>query len=310
MLALRILVSAAMLAFLSTRVHLASLLPERGTSTVPWLLAGMAVWLAAVLFSVLRWRQVLATLDLPTPMPALVSHSLAGLFVANFLPSTIGGDVLRVMRVSADNGDAPASFASVVLERLTGVLVLPVLTLVAFALRPSLLRLGTASRLAVVLSLASLAGLVGVLALAASPRLGGRLAGHESWLRFVGAVHLGLDRMRRRPAAAAGALGLAVVYQLTVVVAAVAAAHALGIDVGWVPMLAFVPVVAIAQVVPLSVGGLGLREGALVLLLHPLGVAASKATALGLLLYGINLVVSLLGAPAFAMRSSAARAVA
>lgn len=310
MLALRIMVSAAMLAFLSTRVHLASLLPDRQASTIPWVMAGMAVWLVAVLISVVRWKQVLAALELPTPLSPLVSHSLAGLFVANFLPSTVGGDFLRVVRLSADNGEAPSSFASVVLERLTGFLVLPLITLVALVTHPSLLHLGTASRLAMALSLGSLATLFAVVAVAANSRLGGRLAGHESWLRFFGAVHLGVDRMRRHPAASALVLGVALMYQLTVVAAAFAASRALGITVGWVPMMAFVPVVAIAQVLPVSVGGLGLREGALVLLLHPLGVAAAQATALGLLLYGINLVVSLLGAPSFAVRSHASRAVA
>ena len=73
---------------------------------------------------------------------------------------------------------------------------------------------------------------------------------------------------------------------------------------------AFFLVVAIAQVLPISVGGLGLREGALVLLLAPLGVGAAKATALGLLLYGINLVVSLFGAPSFAMWSRNPRVMA
>jgi hypothetical protein len=73
--------------------------------------------------------------------------------------------------------------------------------------------------------------------------------------------------------------------------------------------MAFVPIVAIAQVLPVSVNGLGLREGALVLLLAPLGVAAGQAVALGLLLYGMNLVVSLLGAPAFAVGPRPLRAV-
>jgi hypothetical protein len=100
------------------------------------------------------------------------------------------------------------------------------------------------------------------------------------------------------------------VYQLAVITTAFAASRALGISVGWLPLLAFIPVVAIAQVLPISVGGLGQREGAQVLLLGPLGVGAAKATALGLLLYGINLVVSLLGAPAFAMWSRPARVVA
>ena len=310
MLPLRLLVSAAMLGVLLSRVHLSSLLPDRQASTVPWLLAALAVWTLAVGLSVVRWQRVLHAIDRPAPLPSLTSHTLAGLFVANFLPSTIGGDVLRVVRLSNDNADGPSSFASVVLERLTGFVVLPMITLVTLFLSPSLLRLGAASKLALALSIISLVALVVILAVAASPRLGGRLAGHANWPRFAGAVHLGINQIRRRPVDAATVMASSVVYQLTVVAAAYAASRALGIDVGLVPLLAFVPVVAIAQVLPISVGGLGLREGALVLLLGPLGVGAAKATALGLLLYGINLVVSLFGAPSFAMWSRNPQAVA
>jgi glycosyltransferase 2 family protein len=58
--------------------------------------------------------------------------------------------------------------------------------------------------------------------------------------------------------------------------------------------------VLIAQVLPISLSGLGVREGAFVLFLGPLGVAHDEAIALGLLLYLLNVAVSLLGAPAFA----------
>jgi uncharacterized membrane protein YbhN (UPF0104 family) len=56
-------------------------------------------------------------------------------------------------------------------------------------------------------------------------------------------------------------------------------------------------------VVPISLGGLGVREGAFVLFLHPLHVVTGRAVALGLLIYGLNLAVSLLGAPSFAVGS-------
>jgi uncharacterized membrane protein YbhN (UPF0104 family) len=57
-----------------------------------------------------------------------------------------------------------------------------------------------------------------------------------------------------------------------------------------------------AQVVPISIGGLGVREGMLVLLLHAsFGVRNSQAIAVGLLWYACVLVVSMLGAPAFAV---------
>ena len=308
--ALRIVVSAGLLALLLSRVHLGSLLKTGDGSTLPLLVVALAVWSASILLATVRWQRVLAGLDLRSPLAPLLSHSLAGLFVANFLPSTVGGDVVRVVRLSADNGQGPGSFASVVLDRLTGFVVLPFLCLTGLLLHPSLLRLGTASRLAVALSLLTLLALVAIVGLTASPRLGGRLAARPNWLRFVGAVHLGLDHIRRRPAAAAAVLGAAVCYQVSVVAAVWVAAQALEIPLGWGPALAFVPAMAIAQVLPVSFGGLGLREGALVVLLAPLGVTTEQAIALGLAIYGLNLGVSLLGAPALAVGPREARALA
>jgi uncharacterized membrane protein YbhN (UPF0104 family) len=310
MFAVRIVVSAVMLALLLSRVHLSSLLPRDSSSAILWLVAGILAMGTAMVLAALRWQRVLTALELPADLPQLISCSLAAMFVANFLPSTIGGDVLRVSRLSASNGQAPASFASVVLERLTGFLVLPLITLVALVTHPGLLRLGTATRIALLFSLGTLAVLAVILSLAANTRLGQRLASNSNWLRFAGAVHLGFHRIRRHPGAAATVLLTAVAYQMTVVVAAWLACRALGIDVGWAAVMAFIPVVAMAQVLPVSVNGLGLREGALVLLLQPLGVATGQAVALGLVLYGLNLLVSLLGAPAFAVGARPVRAAA
>lgn len=307
---LRLVASAVMLALLLSRIHLSSLLPEDHAHAMRWLVAGLAVLVAAIVLSTVRWQRVLTALELPADLPPLLSHSFAGLFVANFLPSTIGGDVLRVSRLSADNGQAPASFASVVLERLTGFLVLPLITLAALVANPTLLHLGNASELAVLFSLGTLVVLVAILAVAANQRLGRRLADNENWLRFVAAVHLGLDRIRHHPGAVASVLGTALAYQMTIVLVAWFAAQALGIHLGWGATMAFIPVVAMAQVLPVSVNGLGLREGALVLLLHPLGVPTTQAVALGLLIYGMNLTVSLIGAPAFAVGTRAVRAPA
>jgi uncharacterized protein (TIRG00374 family) len=297
-----------MLAVLLPRVRLASLFPSHQLPTLRWVVAGLIASLLAVVLSTVRWAQVLQALSLPAELRPLLSHTLAGQFVSNFLPSTVGGDVLRVARLSAANGQRPASAASVVIERLTGFFVLPFISLVALFGNRSLLHLGTASRLALTLSIGTLVALAAILAVTASRRLDDRFADH-GWLSFVDAVHVGLMSMRRRPAAALSVLVSALAYQLSVVLAAWLAVHALGIPVGWSAMMAFVPVVSIAQVLPLSVNGLGLREGALVLLLAPLGVASGQAVALGLLLYGMNLVVSLLGAPAFAVGPRPARVI-
>jgi uncharacterized membrane protein YbhN (UPF0104 family) len=308
---IRIAASGLMLVVLIRHIpHLRSVIPVWSASTVAWLAGALAFTLLGIVLSAVRWQRVLVAMDLPARLSTLVNAALAGQFVSNFLPSTIGGDAIRVTRLSATNGETPATFASVVLDRMSGWLILPVLCLAGLMINPTLFHLGRATSAAVTLSVITLVALVAVLAVAASPRLGGRLAGHATWLRFAGAVHLGLDRIRRRPAAAAGVLVTGFLYQLAVVAAAILGARALGIQVGPTALLAFIPAVAIVQVVPFTVGGLGVREGALILFLTPLGVPTSQAIALGLLVYVMHLVASLLGAPAFAVGNRAARAVA
>jgi uncharacterized protein (TIRG00374 family) len=303
---MRIVGSVLMLGWLATHVDLSDLhLPPLHPTTFAWLLATFAAVMVGVALAALRWHRVLAALDLEPQYPSLLRHYLASLFVGNFLPSTIGGDVLRVSRLSAANGDTPGTTASVIIERLSGWLVLPLLTCTAIAGNRHLLsgRPGPASHTAVTLAFLTLLLLAVLLFLAGSPSVGGKLNSAEGWRRFTGAIHLGLDRMRHHPGLAIEVLTASVAYQLVVMVAVFLAVHTLGLPVGWTAVLAYFPVVSIVQVLPITVGGLGTREATLVYFLHPLGVASADAVALGLLIYFVNLGVSLLGAPAFALGS-------
>jgi uncharacterized membrane protein YbhN (UPF0104 family) len=298
-----------MLAVLLTRLHITRLFPSHRQSEVALLAVALVVTLSGIGLSVLRWHRVLLALGLATKVRTLFRLYLAGLFVGNFLPSTVGGDAVRVSRLAKITRQRPGAFASVVLERLTGWLVLPVITLVGLLINPALLQLGSASRLAIAVSLGTLALLALVVAVAGSARVGRLLAGREGWARFASAVHLGLARFRHCPGAAAWILLVSFAYQLVVALGAFLVAVAIGLHVGWTAIVAFMPVVAIVQVLPLTIGGLGLREGAFVVFLGPLGVTASQAIAFGLLVYGLNLAVSLLGAPAFAAGVVSGRAV-
>jgi uncharacterized membrane protein YbhN (UPF0104 family) len=307
---LRIVVAGVLLALLVPKMRFGSI--EWDAATFGWLLAGMLVTLIGLGISAVRWKRVLDALGIRARLRRLFSLCLAGQFLNNILPSTVGGDVLRVTRLSNDTGDSPASFASVVLERLSGWLVLPVLTLTGLLVNPGLRHVeGPAVALALGLTLGTLLLLAAVLFLAGHPRVGGRFAEHESWLGFLGAVHLGLERLRRRPLAIVSVLVVGFVYQVTVVLAAFLAAQALDIGVSFTALLTFFPAVAIAQVVPISVGGIGLREGALVIFLANthLGASHTQAVALGLAFFVMNVAVGLLGAPSFAMGRRPARAL-
>lgn len=308
--AIRLAASIGMLAVLLPRaVHLIVQLWK--PTMFLWLSGAIAVTLLGVVLATLRWQRVLAALGVPAGLGTLLNQYLAALFVSNFLPTTIGGDVLRVVRLSAQSGERPRSFASVVLERLTGWVVLPVISLVTLLINPGLLRppLAHVSHVVVVISLTTL-GLLGLILFgASSERVGRRLQAKEGWMRFLGAVHLGLARFRRSPGAAVEVLIVGFAYQLAVVFSAFLTAKALGLPLGWTAVLAFMPAVAIMQVLPVpTVGGLGVREGALVMFLAPFGVSGEQAITLGLIVYAVNLLASLLGAPAFAAGTRSAAA--
>jgi uncharacterized protein (TIRG00374 family) len=270
------------------------------TGTLLFLAFGLLFTLGGFVLSAWRWQRTFAVFDVHVPLRTLLGHYLAGQFVGNVLPSTIGGDVLRVSRAAKSTGTSDVAFASVVIERLSGFVALPLLSLVGFALEPSLLELDH-SWIALAIAGATVVALIVILAVAASPRLAGRFAKHQNWMRFIGAVHVGVDRIRREPRRALSVLVAAITYQLSVLIAVYCAIHALGISVPNGAVLAFLPAVASAQVLPISLSGLGIREGLLVLLLRPLDVPTGKAIGVGLLWYGMTLVVSLLGAPAFAV---------
>ena len=112
------------------------------------------------------------------------------------LPSTVGGDVVRIARCSKSVDSTTTAFASVVLERLTGMIALPLLVIVGFLLRPSLFHVQH-SWLALFTAGATLGVLGLILVLAGHPSLAGRFASNENWTRFIGAVFQGVDRSRR-----------------------------------------------------------------------------------------------------------------
>src|SRR6516165_3651250 len=119
---LRLVVSVGLLAVLVSKIDFEDLVP--GNRSLPgalaFLLAGVALMMGSIVIAAWRWQKVLEAFGARVPLRQLVSHYFAGQFVGNVLPSTVGGDVLRVSRVSKDVGARDTAFASVVIERLTG----------------------------------------------------------------------------------------------------------------------------------------------------------------------------------------------
>ena len=299
---LRLAMTVVMVYVLFAKVQWASV-DQIGRRGIGFIAVAFALTLAGIFLSGVRWRSVLASMEVPSRVRDLVELQLAGMFAGNFMPSTVGGDIVRATWLAKINKASADSAASVVLERLTGWLVLPVLVLVGTITDPSLLRLGGVSKLILLIAVATLVGLAVLITVAGSSSLSARASRIHVLAVLLRSMGRGISNLQRKPAVLARLITWAVLYQVCVLVASIFAARALNIEIGWRALLVFVPTVAMLQVLPLTIGGLGVREGALVLMLHPLGIGSAQAIAFGLLVYALNIGASLLGAPTLALGS-------
>ena len=303
---LQVAVSAGLLAYLfwrtnddqgpSTLIKSFTERPDWDFWTVLWIVAALALTMLSFVAATWRWSQMVHAIGLKEDFRRLFSHFMAGQFTSNFLPTTIGGDIVRISRLRKDVQDAPRSFTSVVFERLSGWLALPILILLGFAIDSGLRSLGAQSRIAFILALVTLAGLGIIVFVVGHESVGRVLSRRQGGLRYIRALHYGLEGLKKNRGDALGLIGAALAYQLILVLAARCAIEALGIEgVGTTAMMVFLPAVLIAQVLPISIGGFGVREGLFVFFLSSLGVADSEATLFGLFLGILTLLTSLAG---------------
>lgn len=300
---LRLLVSLGFLAVLFWRlpdVSLGDVLPELTAAAGAWVAVAIGVHVVAYVLQTARWATVSSTMGIHLPFRRMFSHLLAGEFVSNALPTSFGGDVVRVVRQGQDSGDFADAFAATALERLTGWLVLPLLSTIALLADPDLLQLGTATTVAVITNVVTVVALIAILWAAGHERGAGRLIGSGGWRRYLAAVHLGIIAFRHHPRRVLTVLVAGLGFQFLQCVSVYAAARALQLpEVTLLAAMAFFPPTAILQNVPLALGGLGVREAAFVLFFGALGVPDASAIALGLLVYLVFIGASLAGAPSF-----------
>ena len=213
--------------------------------------------------------------------------------------------MVRVSRLGKDTGDRPTSFTTVIFERLSGWMVLPASIFLGLALDSNLRSLGAATRGAFIAAVMTLVVLLVIIIAAGNDYSGRLLARYESSLAWVHAIHEGLDVLRNKPREVGRILASGAVYQGVLVLGFWCAAHSIGIEgFGFRVALAFVPAVLIVQVLPLGIGGLGVREGALALFLGELGVPREEAVALGLTIYALTIITSLIGLPSLVFNTA------
>jgi len=305
---LKAAVSVALLWILFSRVDAARLWSLARNASIPWLAGALSLYLAMVLASAWRWGLLLGAQGVHLPFTRLTSSFLVATFFNNFLPSNIGGDVVRIADTAPAAGSKTLATTVVLIDRGIGLLGLALVAALGATAGP---RFGDTGALAPGILWAGF-GLAAVIATPALlvPRglawiLQPLRVLHPAWVderieRLTGA----LARFREAPAALAGCFAGAVFVQAALVAFYLAIAYSLGIPIGFPELAVIVPLSFIVQMLPVSMNGFGVREATFGFYFSRLGLPMEAGVLVSLMGAALMMVFSLSGAVCYVARRS------
>lgn len=286
----RVGVSAVILALIVSRIPAEDLLGRVKEGAPLYLATALLLLLLGLVLIAVRWRLLANWLGLGVPLRLAVRAVFLGFFGSQILPSTLGADLVRGYMLARHTAATGRVVASVIADRLVGLFALCLLLALAnpvqSQLPPPYDRLVAPAAL-----LASGAALFAFLLACSGVAVGANL---RLLRRLRELTTLEGVRLEARPIAGAVALGLAT--QALAVLAASLAARAYGVEHSLGVWVAVIPLSLLASAVPVSIGGWGVREGAVILLAAPLGVPSAEALLVSLTIGVLGVIATLPGA--------------
>jgi len=294
---LRFGVSAALLLFLLSKMDGAHILPLiRGAD--PWFLSGaVVVTLSTYVLCYYRWKMLLNGVGVYPSHRKLLSAFCGGIFFNLFLPSTVGGDFVRTFDLAQRTQKGHEVAATVIMDRINGYAGMVIVALAGIMYGGRLI-----DDKGVVLAVLGLtAGLILICVVLFNDGIFNTFNGMLK-SSSAGRIRKALQRVheevyffRSQRRLLAKSLFVSVIIQIVCPVASYMIAAALGIKVSLIYFLVFLPIISAVSVLPITTGGLGLRDVLTVFFFAKVGVARNAAFAMSLIGFAYLLVFALIG---------------
>ena len=305
----RLGISAACLYFVLRSIDLPSLWERVKGMKPTWILLALAAYAATQSISVWRWHRLLRAQDVDVEKRRLTESIWVSMFFNNFLPSNIGGDVVRIADTAPAAGSKTLATTVILVDRMLG---LTALVVVAASGAFAASVFGVHVPGARWLFMAAALGLATAISVIAMPQLVGAAVGHallpirslnRPWLtERAQRLEEAVIRFRKAPQALLGAFGGALVVQITIVAFYLLTAEGLSVPLPIFLGAVLIPVSLVVQMLPVSINGFGVREAVFAFFFRRFGLPIDAAVALSLVSTGMVMSLSLVGGYLFLRR--------
>lgn len=257
-----------------------------------------ALMMAGVYLAALRWVALLRWLGAWMRQSRAFCVYLISTFYNVILPGVLGGDAVRI-GYGGKITSAPMStvFVSVFMERYFGLVGLGGLGTLVLVLNLAFFRehIGMVPLLILPAALFSILAIGMFLTLGAERLLATDQNRSGIWAKISSVAEMAVQFRKIPIRLLASVVSLGLLFQLSEIVVFIYFAGLLGIDISPLAFLVIVPMVYLVTLLPISIGGLGVREGTLVFLLGGFNVPPGLAVLLALLVYLNRVVLALVG---------------
>jgi len=310
LLAFKLSVSLALLVLLFSRVDVAQLWVSARRASILWLAVGLALYTLNMLVSTWRWGVLLDAQHVRVPGRRLFGSFLIASFFNNFLPSNIGGDVIRIGDTASAAGSKTLATTIVLMDRGLGLLALVLVAALGGSYAGAVHPLSVPI-LPMWLWISFVAGAALAAPAVFAPAWLGRVLQpltvfHPEWVGGrIEKLTGGLARFGQRPGALAACFSGAVFVQTTMVVFYFTVAYALHLDLTLADLAVIVPISFVVQMLPVSVSGFGVREATFSFYFSRIGHPIESAILMSLVAQALIMLFSLLGAVEYVSRAHA-----
>lgn len=291
---LRVGLSAGLLWFIFSKIDLQKTFDVIKSADINYLVYAFIAFVAINLLILWRWTTFIRALDLPTPPMKIARFYFAGLFGNLFLPSSVGGDIIKIAGLCKNNDQKAKVVASVVLDRMSGFAAIIIVATIAFIFGHRLIN--DNSLVAPIIGLAVFSACVGVFLFNEKVYSLGMSVFNlfpkvkEACMK----MHYDVALLKKRPLKGYKAILISCLCQLTLAYTFYLTAVALHQDVKLVYFFIFVPLICVATALP-SIGGLGVREAGAAYLFAKAGVATEVSVSISLINFLFMVVIGLFG---------------
>jgi uncharacterized protein (TIRG00374 family) len=294
-----LVVTALALWYLLARTDLGRAASILGHANPWYAAAAFALMAVTVVPMAWRWQLLLRGRGIDESLPWLIRAYLTSYTAGQVLPTSIGGDALRIYETTRRHpGQGGAVAGSVLLERVLGAAATLGLAAVGFVLAVGRYDVGPYLWVEAAFVVATAALAVLLFARSARPLLrrlvpAARKARLERPLR---AVYEGIHAYRRHPRLLGAVGALTIATQACRILPIWLAGRAVGVDLSPRPYYVMGPLLFLVLLVPFTINGLAVRESFFVSFLGRLGVSPEAALATGFLFFLVNVALSIPGA--------------